>query len=507
MSDTTRVSPALASDRLRWPLLMLGGVLLVLLALNGYRCYERGRYEPPESGQSPEQARKRKHRGTDFTAYYSAGELARTGRNIYKDWNESSTPFRPYLYPPMFAVFPMAPLSLLPHNPALAVFYALNILLLLAALWMLRRMLWPRHSGAPAPFWERPEVGLFFAALCCGRFLDANMTVGNANVIVLFLVVLGLYRIAQKAGPVGGISGGLAVALATVFKVSPGLFGAYFLWSRRGWAMVGGALGLALFLWIVPGAVLGFDANAEALHASQRYLFGQVGGSGGYAPGAMPEEAPAAAKDTPPPESASAGRDSEDAPRAYGISLRGTFQKLFSETVALNHADPGEDKSVNIFSLPVETSTQMANITGLVLLVLAILLTMPHGAREGPWGPALSFSLLAVTALLISPLTRKAHAVTLVLPAAALIAMLQQGILGGIAHKAAWFALLLLAIVGTFTSADILGDELSALLHAMGCFTWTFLVLYLALALALWTAYAEAETGALAAKYAKGRKT
>ncbi|MBI3828555.1 MAG: hypothetical protein HY291_03510 [Planctomycetes bacterium] len=72
MSDTTRVSPAVAHDRLRAPLRFLGALLLVLLALNGYRCYERGRYEPPESGQTAEQARKRKHRGTDFTAYYSA---------------------------------------------------------------------------------------------------------------------------------------------------------------------------------------------------------------------------------------------------------------------------------------------------------------------------------------------------------------------------------------------------------------------------------------------------
>ena len=45
--------------------------------------------------------------------------------------------------PPMFAGFPMAPLSLLPHNAALAVFYALNVAMLLAAFWMLRSKLWP----------------------------------------------------------------------------------------------------------------------------------------------------------------------------------------------------------------------------------------------------------------------------------------------------------------------------------------------------------------------------
>ncbi|MCW8133322.1 MAG: DUF2029 domain-containing protein [Planctomycetota bacterium] len=509
MADSTRVNAAVR-DPLRWPMRVAGLLLLGLLVAYGFRCVERGRYEPPDPNQSSEQARKRRHRGTDFTAYYSAGEMARTGGDIYRDWNKSSTPFRPYLYPPMFAVFPMAPLTVFEHNAALAVYYALNVALLVAALWMLRRLLWPNRPGLPPPFFERPEVGLFFAALCCGRFLDANMAVGNANVVVLFLVTLGLYFIAGKKGAAGGVAGGLAVALATVYKVAPGIFGAYFFWSRRGWAMVGGAVGLALFLWGVPGLVLGFDANDAALKACYRYLGGQAGsGGGGYAPGvpdAEPPAAPAAESETPAKEEPRAevvSLDAEEAPRAYGISLRGTFQKLFSETVALNHAKPGEDPSVNILSLDVQTATRLASAASLILFLLAMALTAPRGAREGVWGPALSFGLLAVTMLLVSPLTRKAHAVMLVLPAASLIAMLQQGILGGLAHKMAWAALLLLFGVGLLTSPDVIGDEAAAVLHAMGCFTWTFLFVYAAVAMGLWTAFAEAETGALAGRYTR----
>src|SRR5690349_186674 len=62
-----------------------------------------------------------KKRGCDFTAFYSAGELARKGENIY-DFKLSSTPRRPFNYPPFFALIPMAPLSLLPHDGAHAVF-------------------------------------------------------------------------------------------------------------------------------------------------------------------------------------------------------------------------------------------------------------------------------------------------------------------------------------------------------------------------------------------------
>lgn len=510
MADSIRLPSGTTPDPLRWHFRIMGLVLLVLLTAYGFRCVERGRYEPPETGQPSEQARKRRHRGTDFTAYYSAGEAVRTGGDVYTDWPHSSTPFRPYLYPPMFAIFPMAPLTLLPHNAALAAFYALNVVLLLVALGLLKRMLWqPSRPGHSVPFWQRPEVGLFGAALCCGRFLDANMSVGNANVIVLFLLVLGLWGVARK-GAAGGVAGGMAVALATVFKVAPGLFGLYFAWSRRGWAMVGGAVGLVLFLWLAPGAVLGFEANASALEACKRYLLGHAGGAGSYAPGVTPQTEmqgtgtqPAAKPAAETVPAAAVARDSEDNPRAYGISLRGTFQKLFSETVALNHAGPGEGQSVNILNLKVAEATGLANLVGGALLALCVLLTLPRGAREGPWGPALSWGLLAVTMLLVSPLTRKAHGVVLVIPAAALIAMLQQEILGGLAHKAAWLALGLLVAVGIFTSADVIGDEASAILHAMGCFTWTFLVLYGALALALWTAYAEAEPGAGAGRYTR----
>ena len=46
------------------------------------------------------------------------------------------------------------------------------------------------------------------------------------------------------------------IELEAAIKLTPGLFGIYFLWARRGWSMLGGALGLALFLVVVPGTVL-----------------------------------------------------------------------------------------------------------------------------------------------------------------------------------------------------------------------------------------------------------
>ena len=87
------------TDPLRKQMLLVQAVVAILLVLYGVRCVKHGWYEPPAKNATGNKKRKRKHRGTDFTAFYSAGELARTGKNIF-DYKASSTKYRPYLYPP-----------------------------------------------------------------------------------------------------------------------------------------------------------------------------------------------------------------------------------------------------------------------------------------------------------------------------------------------------------------------------------------------------------------------
>src|SRR5882672_10696126 len=78
--------------------------LVIFAAIYGYSCVKNGWAVPPPANSKTEKL------GNDFTAFYSAGEQARLGRNIY-DWASTSMPHRPYEYPPLFAVFPLEPLS------------------------------------------------------------------------------------------------------------------------------------------------------------------------------------------------------------------------------------------------------------------------------------------------------------------------------------------------------------------------------------------------------------
>lgn len=452
-------------------------VLLLALAANGVRCVQHGWYESPEAGDTD--AHTRKDRGTDFTAYYSAGELARQGRNIY-DFRNSSTPFRPYIYPPMFAIFPMIPLALLPHNAALAIYYALNAGLLVLACVMLMRLFWPRGETAGG-FWRSPEAGLAVAMLVCGRFLDENLKLGQANLIILFLVAAGLYLLA-RARPVGG---GLAVALATVYKLTPGLFGLYLLWSRRGWAMVGGALGLALFLGVIPSAVLGVRENAAYLQAfADKHARRMAPSNDEDADDAGEEEDPARA-DAIVIGWGDAARNRRD--RGEGVSFTGTFKKLAvpertKDDPPLTAAETRERAE------KARAAKLAAYACSALLLLLTVVLTWPRWAGAGALPMALSWGLVAVTALLIAPLTRKAHMATILIPAFALTALLLKPDAGGPrARKAAWIGLLALGATATLTSQGAIGKDAATWCANHGVLTWAMLAFYAATAVALWS--------------------
>src|SRR5262249_8923663 len=50
-------------------------------------------------------------------------------------------------------------------------------------------------------------------------------------------------------------------------KVTPALFLPYFLWKRSWNVLAGAALGMVLFVWLIPAAAFGWDRNQEFLHS------------------------------------------------------------------------------------------------------------------------------------------------------------------------------------------------------------------------------------------------
>jgi TRAP-type mannitol/chloroaromatic compound transport system permease large subunit len=87
--------------------------------------------------------------------------------------------------------------------------------------------------------------------------------------------------------------------------------------------------------------------------------------------------------------------------------------------------------------------------------------------------------------LLMSPHTRKAHVVVLLIPTAALAALLLQERLMGAARKLAWAALVFLGAATLLTAEGVIGVRAAEVAHAAGASTWAMVFLYVAAACAL----------------------
>jgi hypothetical protein len=381
---------------------------------------------------------------------------------------------------------------------------------------------------------DRPEAALTLAALACGRFLDSNFLLGQVNLFILFLITLGLYA-AWRGREVGA---GLAVACATAIKVTPGLFGLYFLWTGRARALFGGAAGLILFLLLIPSLTLGFSLNLRLLEAfahhalrsiapgappnpdSAKNLNGekadpgnaepqlgpatQIGpSSAGVIPGASKEAAsgavPNAASQAEVQDRAGARR-SQDPPsrvgwrkqaaaterpagQPVGISLKGTLGKWLTRGGAEGDEDGG--RGLGWADLDPATAGRIALVLSLLLLCCTVWITYGVLGRPEAEARVLAWGLVALTMLLISPLTRKAHGVVVLIPACALAALLFRGGLEGWARRWASFALSFSALASALSSPGILGKAWAGAIHDAGLFTLIFIIFYIATAVAL----------------------
>jgi hypothetical protein len=86
-----------------------------------------------------------------------------------------------------------------------------------------------------------------------------DLSHNNVNIFILFLVAMSLelYRRGLDR------ASGLVLAFAIACKITPLLFLAYFTW-KRAWR-VAGACGVGVVLWlaVVPGAIFGWERNAQ----------------------------------------------------------------------------------------------------------------------------------------------------------------------------------------------------------------------------------------------------
>lgn len=182
--------------------------------------------------------------GSDFTVFYRAGEELLAGRDPER--------VARFLYLPAFALA-IAPLALLPYTLALVLWQFAS---LAALVWLTQRCArWCAHpSGEPRPWLD------WLPLVVCLRLVDSNLANGQANLLVLALVVAGGEAwLRARDGRAGALLG-----CAAAFKVLPVLLVLVFLARRSRRALLASAASLGAWL-LLPALVLGWRGNLDSL--------------------------------------------------------------------------------------------------------------------------------------------------------------------------------------------------------------------------------------------------
>ena len=180
----------------------------------------------------------------DFTFYWTAAGHLLHGEPIYTA-QQLAGPFVPqaqqgFLYPPALAAF-LAPFAaFLPTDPRLAnwIWLVAGVTILIASVLALT---WSEDLGERYPLLRgQGRWWLVAGAFAFPPVID-ELVVGNVNLILLGLLTAAWLGI-RRADARGGDLAGVAVGVATVVKVFPGLLVLWFLVTRRGlaaaWAVV-----------------------------------------------------------------------------------------------------------------------------------------------------------------------------------------------------------------------------------------------------------------------------
>ncbi|NIQ03198.1 MAG: DUF2029 domain-containing protein, partial [Nitrospinaceae bacterium] len=218
---------------------------------------------------------------TDLSVYTWAGAAFFDERDPYEVVNPRGWK---YLYPPLFAIL-MAPLNFFPPQWQGVVWYFLSLLMAWGCYRETVRLyhLCGKTAGTSQKKESRTVRWILAGTVATVLFpaLDCLQR-GQVGILILYLLLLGFRLVMENRAPLKVAAGGMVLALAVTFKIIPllpALFLLYLLLVRRltrpasggtgfqEWSAAGGmALGLVLFVFIIPSLFLGWQANWKYLN-------------------------------------------------------------------------------------------------------------------------------------------------------------------------------------------------------------------------------------------------
>jgi hypothetical protein len=358
--------------------------------------------------------------------------------------------FEYYNYPnPPIMVLLLEPIVHLPPLVCSLVWFYLKVAMVVAAVALTLRLV--ESPERPFPAWAKA-----LTVVLSLRPIMGDLSHGNINIFILFLVVAALFAYRHRREPLAG----LLLALAIACKVTPALFVPYFLWKRSWRTLAGCAAGLVLFFWLVPGLFFGMERNATFLHSWYERMIAPFVFNGAITP------------------------------EHNNQSLPGVLIRLLTKEPSFTHYEDDHyvaDAFYNVADLDPALVRLLIKGCMLAFALAAVwACRTPTTPRHG-WRLAAEYSLVVLGMLLFSERTWKHHCVTLLLPFGVIAYWLatQRAGLAVRAYLVGTLAVVALLMASTSTG---MADELEAIAkvaQTYGAYVWAYLLLVVALVVLL----------------------
>jgi hypothetical protein len=354
------------------------------------------------------------------------------GTNIYQTYN--------YPNPPIMALM-LRPLAELPPVTGAMVWFVLKCGMALVSLLFVFRMV--EGSGLAFPLWAKGAVVILSL-----RAILGDLSHGNVNLFILWLVASGLYALYRERPWLAGA----LIALSICCKVTPALFVPYFLWKRQWRVLAGVAAGGVLFAILIPGMALGQRENLVQLRS---WCDNMV----------LPFL-----------------RDGVVTAEHHNQSLPGYVNRLFTRNPSFVTYPNGVWTPAEYHNVAdIGATGAKWIIRAFQALFAAMVIWLCRATvRGGGWRLMTEYAMIVVGMLLFSERTWKHHAVTLIVPFAVLMYVVAL-----VPHQR-WVKLSVAGVLTVatglmLTASGMLSTRAADLAMVYGVYTYAFLILMAAL--------------------------
>jgi len=198
----------------------------------------------------------------DFQVYWEATKAVLIGKDVYRGLYAGGTPFN---YPPTFLSF-FVPFTFFPRSVASLVFLFISLTALLASIFLLVKFQFRKK--------ERTVAFLLSAVLFIQYFpTKFTLTLGQINLIFLFLTILSFYAFRKGKDVLSGVS----LAIAALIKIFPGFLILFFFKEKR-WKAIFSFLATLVLMVVLTGLFFGPNLFSDYFTTSSG-LFLKAGSS------------------------------------------------------------------------------------------------------------------------------------------------------------------------------------------------------------------------------------